>query len=192
MNKEPSRREVLNSLGKASVVTTASVFAGCAGSNDAETETRRTVKTAPTAESEPTSSDRTTPSPESTASETATLCEEVFGEWSTPGGANTEMPECVNVDLDVVVIGRPETPTPTDSTSTPYKFVREIHVTVDLPGADGIQLNVCVESGCDETASVSESIDLPSEETRREYSFGPFGYSCIENADIWVEECRRA
>jgi len=69
--------------------------------------------------------------------------------------------------------------------------VREVNVVVELSGEEGIRLNVCVESGCDETASVSESIDLPNEETRSEYTFGPFGYSCIGNADVWIEGCQR-
>ena|GEM_PF-2219824 len=105
MTENPSRRGVLKSVGEAGVVTTTSVFASCAGSDDSETETRQTA--------------RMSPSSESAASETPTLCEDVFGEWSTPGGTDTETPACANVDLDVVVVGRPETPTPTDSTSTP-------------------------------------------------------------------------
>lgn len=186
------RRKILKSIGEAGVVTTGSVLAGCIGSDNPKTETGQTEAPPSVTESGATRLTQTVPSSsEPSESEAPTLCSKTLEYDPIPGGEDTATPECANVELDVVVGGRAETPTPTDSTSTPYKFVKEIRITVKLPGEDGISLNVCVNDGCDESRSVSKSISLSSKKMEEKYIFGPFGYFCIEGSNIWIEGCRR-
>lgn len=191
MGKECKRRKVLKSIGEAGVLTTGSALAGCTGSGNSKTETDQTEAPSSATESGATRLTQTVPPSEPGESETPTLCSKALEYDPIPGGEDTATPECTNVELNTVVGGRAETPTPTDSTSTPYKFVKEIKITVKLPGEDGIRLNVCINDGCDESRSVSKSVNLPSEKTEKEYLFGPFGYSCIEESNIWIEGCRR-
>lgn len=192
MEKSYKKRKILKSIGEAGVVATGSVLAGCIGSNNSKTETGQTEAPTSATESGTTRLTQTVPpSSEPSESEEPTLCSKALEYDPIPGGEDTATPECANVELDIVVGGRAETPTPTDSTSTPYDFVKEIKVTVNLPGEDGISLNVCVKDRCNESRSVSKSINLPSKETEKKYVFGPFGYSCIEDSNIWIGGCRR-
>lgn len=168
---------MLRSVAVGGSLAALTTTAGCAGT----TETATPTDTSTRSDATDTTSGATSPP----SSETTGPCAGAFDDESTT------TPACADTTLEVSVHGRPETPTPTDSTSTPYKFVKDVVVEVALDGDRSRTLRGCIETLCPDAERRPVSVSLPEEATTRTYEFGPFGYHCIGDLAFWVEGCRR-
>lgn len=193
MEKQVSRRDVLESVGRGGTISAAVAVAGCIEQSSGVDTTRGTSAGTPTTESDasqPSDSSQTDSlRKSSTPTDQPTPCAGVFDSGPTPD--ETPTPECVDTDLTVNVYGRPKTPTPTDSTSTPYEFEKVIVVEVELSGEGSRSLEGCIEVDCPTTDFQPVSISLPESKTTQTYEFGPFGYHCLGRISFWIDGCLR-